>query len=100
MKVFVENVAVNTKKDGVITEVVGKMFIESDSMQFMVNVYSGLLDSKGNEKYKTLGYFPSVDYCLKFIVKQKVMQSTAETLVQLLEDFKRIESFIHTQVKV
>jgi len=96
MKVFVEDVAVNTK-DG---EVIGKMFIESDSMQFMVNVYSGLVDSKGNDRYKTLGYFPSIEHCLKFIVKQKVMASTASTLSELLAEFERINTFIHEQVKV
>lgn len=78
----------------------GSIFLESDEMQFVVKEYSGKTDKDGREIYKTLGYFGSIASAIRFLVKLKLMRSTAATLQELAEDVKRIEQCIESKLTV
>jgi len=70
------------------------LFIESDGVQFILRDYSGKVDKKGKEIYKSLGFFGSLQSALKKVVKIKIMKSNAETIQQLLSELKIIEDEI------
>jgi hypothetical protein len=80
------------------------LYIESDSMQFIIKEYTGKqTESEGGkvtENYKTHGYYPDVKSCLNKILKMKVMGSTATTLSELLEEVKGIRQYIEQMVTV
>jgi hypothetical protein len=75
-----------------------QLYIEADSMQFIIKEYSGKQTTKGKERATIHGYFPSIASALKHIVKMKVKESTATTLLELVQDIKRIEEYIHTKL--
>lgn len=72
-------------------QVEDSLFIESDGLQFILKKYSGTTDKKGTELYKALGYFSNLEAAFQKIVKIKLMESTATTIKELLEDVRRIE---------
>lgn len=80
------------------------LYIESDSMQFIIKEYSGKQTvgegGKVTENYKTHGYYPDVKSCLNKIVKMKVMDSTATTISELLEEVKGIREYIESKVTI
>lgn len=88
MKVYIED---TFNEDG---ELKGKLYLESDSMQFMLREYNGKFDKNGYELSKTLGYYTNVKSALTALIKLKVMQSTATTLTELHEDIRRIEQSV------
>lgn len=76
----------------------GNLFLESDSMQFILREYrEQRLDKHGKETQTVLnvGYFTNIVSALNHVIKMKVMQSTAQTLTELREDIQRIESDIN-----
>lgn len=93
MKVFIENVIVNGVEKG-------KLFLESDEMQFILKEYNGkvTVNAKGKEieQYKTHGYYTNVHYALKAFLKMKIMQSTATTLRELQQDIESIRRSIES----
>jgi hypothetical protein len=93
MKVFIDNVIV----DG---EVKGKLYLESDEMQFVLKEYNGkvTVNAKGKEveQYKTHGYYTNVHFALKHFLKMKIMGSTATTLRELQEDIESIRRYIES----
>ena len=94
MKIFIEDVIV----DG---EFKGKMFIESDSMQYMINIYSGKVNDKGVEAYTNKGgYHATLQQAVKVIMRMKINESTATTLSELIQDIKRIETYIESKINV
>lgn len=80
------------------------LYIESDSMQFIIKEYTGKQTvgegGKVTESYKTHGYYSDVQSCLNRIVKMKVMESTATTLSELLEEVKGIRQYIESKVTI
>ncbi|WP_371318221.1 DUF5405 family protein [Paenibacillus elgii] len=74
------------------------LYIESDSLQFIIKEYTGTKNVKGADKYITHGYFASLGQAVKHLVKMKVDQSTATTLCELVQDMKRIEEYIHSKI--
>lgn len=90
LKVFIER---TFNEDG--TER-GELYLESDSMQFILREYNGKKDAKGTELSKNVGYYSSVKSALTALIKMKVMQSTAKTLLELREDIRRIERSVCT----
>ncbi|WP_137744571.1 hypothetical protein [Robertmurraya siralis] len=76
-----------------------KLYIESDERQFVLKEYTGKLDNKGNEIYKTLGYFSKINQALKHLVKLKVMKSEATNVKELIGDVERIERKIESLIK-
>ncbi|WP_145413766.1 hypothetical protein [Paenibacillus xylanexedens] len=80
------------------------LFIESDSMQFIIKEYTGKQTvgegGKVTENYKTHGYYSDVKSCLNKIVKMKVMDSTATTLSELLEEVNGIKEYIESKVTI
>lgn len=77
-----------------------KLFIESDERQFIVKRYNGKFDDKGMEGYKPLGYFSKLTQAVKFLVKQELMKSNAETIGELLSDLERIEKRIEELIRI
>lgn len=73
------------------------LYLESDSMQFILKEYNGNEDKHGNPLYKTHGYFPNIKSALKHVMKMKIMNSTASNLIELREDIARIESMINSE---
>lgn len=82
----------------------GNLYLESDGMQFVLKDYTGKTyqDKKGKETeaYNTLGYFSTVQSAMRHLVKMKLMQSTATTLNELLQDVERIREYIESRVSV
>jgi hypothetical protein len=82
-------------------QVEDKLFIESDGMQFILKKYNGQFDKKtGNELFKSLGYFATLQQAVKFLVRKKVMESEATTVQELLHELERIEKEIETLITV
>lgn len=81
-------------------QIEGSLYIESDGMQFIIKDYTGSKDKFGKDIYKTVGYYTNLQSAIKAIIKQKVMDSTATNLKELLNDVKQIESFVEAQVLV
>ncbi|SFE42500.1 hypothetical protein SAMN04487969_102456 [Paenibacillus algorifonticola] len=91
MKVFIGE----TIADG---EVKGKLFLESDSMQFIIREYNGKVSEKGVEISKNIGYFTDIKSALNRLIRIKIMQSEATTLTGLHEDIARIEADIESKL--
>jgi hypothetical protein len=52
-----------------------KVFLESDSMQFIIRKYTGHIDEKTQkETYTNLGYFSSFKSALKHIIKMDLLE--------------------------
>lgn len=75
----------------------GQLYLESDSMQFILKEYTGNKDKHERETFKTLGFYTNIKSALNAVIKQKVMQSTAQTLTALHEEIKRIEQMISSE---
>lgn len=84
-------------------QIEGDMYLESDSFQFIVKEYTGktYTDAKGNvtEHYNTHGYFPSIESALRYVLRMKIKESTATNLQELIADLRRIEEWLHEQLK-
>lgn len=76
----------------------GNLYLESDSLQFIIKEYNGKTDKNGNALYKTHGYFNSVQNAMHHLVKMKIMQSTATTLKELIASVDDIRKFIEERV--
>jgi len=78
------------------------LYIESDERQFILKEYTGKQsfdkDGKATDLYKTHGYFPDVAGALNKVVKMKIMDSTAQTLSELLAEVKGIREYIESKV--
>jgi hypothetical protein len=88
MKVFIED---TIDENG---DIKGKLYLESDSMQFMLREYNGKVSDKGVEQSKTHGYYTDVKSALTKLIRMKVMQSNAVTLLELREDIRKIEQAV------
>lgn len=94
MKVFIDQVVVNG-------EIKGDLYIESDSMQYMINLHTGArTDDKGKvtDVYTNKGYYGTLAQAVKGIVKMKIAESQATTLSQLIADIAYIESYIDSKI--
>lgn len=97
MKVLIEE-STRQGKDGY--ENVYYLYLESDGMQFILREYNGNLDKNGNGVYKTIGYYSSVAGAINALVKMKLMDSTAETLGELLNEVQGIREYIESKIAV
>ena len=81
-------------------QIENNLYLESDSMQFIVKEYYRKKNKDGEETddigEKTHGYFPNVEFALKHYLKMKIMESTATTLGELLGDIRRIREYIES----
>lgn len=82
-------------------QIEGNLYLESDSMQFIIKDYTGAVNvdkktGKETETYNTLGYFSSIESACKFLIKMKLMQSSAANLQELLQDFNRINQWVRS----
>ncbi|ANY71679.1 hypothetical protein BBD41_03265 [Paenibacillus ihbetae] len=80
------------------------LYLESDGQQFIIKEYTGKQSvsegGKTTDIYKTIGYFPTIRSALNKLVKMKVMDSTAQTLGQLLQEVEGIRQYIESKVTV
>lgn len=76
-----------------------QLFIESDTMQFIIKKYTGKFDKEGNGTYKVLGYFSSIKSALKHLVKVKLLESDVTTVKELIVKMEEIEKEIEALVK-
>ena len=74
------------------------LYLESDGMQFIIKEYTGKKDNLGRDLYKVYGYFSGVDHAVKHLIKMKVMQSTAQTLSEIVQDIERIGEYIESKL--
>jgi polyhydroxyalkanoate synthesis regulator protein len=72
-----------------------KVFLESDSMQFIIRKYTGRIDEKTQqETYTNLGYFSNFKSALKHIVKMDLLESDLESFVDVQDRLNAIEKKI------
>jgi hypothetical protein len=71
-----------------------KVFLESDSMQFIIRKYTGRIDDKGNETAVNLGYFSSFKSALKHIIKMDLLNCDAKELYDISDELITIEKKI------
>lgn len=81
----------------------GDLYLESDTMQFIIKEYTGAVSvdkktGKETEIYNTHGYFTSIESACKYLVKMKLMQSTAGNLTEFLQDFRTLDQWIRAQL--
>lgn len=81
-------------------QIEGNRWVESDERQFILKEYTGKKDKHGTQLYKTHGYFPSVKSALEHFVKLKVMDSTATTLSELLQEVRSIRAYLESQISI
>lgn len=89
MKVFIDDL------QGADGELKGKIFIESDSMQYQVVLYR--TTKEGNEWADKQGYYQTLTQAVKAVIRMKVHESTATTLSELVTDIRRIEEFVKSK---
>lgn len=82
-------------------QIEGNLYLESDPMQFIIKEYTGNVSKDKNtgketELYNTHGYFTSIDSAIRYLVKLKLKESKASDLRELLEDFNRLDKWIHS----
>lgn len=74
------------------------LYLESDGMSFILREYTGKTNNKGEEMFKTIGYFGRVEAALQHILKMKVMESTATDLKTLIEDVRASQQHIKSKI--
>jgi len=75
------------------------LYLESDSLQFIIKEYTGNVDKQGRELYKVHGYFSTTNSAIKHLLKMKVMASTQLTLEKLLIELERVERSILSAIR-
>ena len=86
-------------------QIEGSLYLESDGMQFILKEYTGKQSvnkktGDSTDLYKTHGYFPTVKSAFEKVVKMKIMDSTATTIGELLEELENIRQYIESKVTV
>lgn len=81
-------------------QIEGNYYLESDERQFVIKEYTGKVDEKGVELFKTHGYYTKLNSCLKRYLTLKIKESTATNLTELREEIKRIEKYIEQVMPV
>lgn len=93
MKLFIEDYTVDGEEKG-------KLYLESDPMQYMLKLYNGKTDDKGNELSKTLGYFKTLEGASNHLLRMKIHESTAETLGELVSGLEDIRTYIRSKLEI
>ena len=83
-------------------EETGQLYLESDSMQFILRQYWIGKDKDGapKESSKTLGYYPSISSVLNHAFKMRIMESQATTIAELKKDFDELSEWFKEQFDV
>ncbi|GEM_PF-1734990 len=77
------------------------IYLESDGTAFSIREYTGKNFNKdGKEIPKVHGNYSTVKSAMNGLIKKKVMETTATTLKELVEDLERIEKFIVSKLNV
>jgi hypothetical protein len=82
----------------------GNLYLESDSMQFILKEYTGAISvdkntGKETEVCNNVGYFTSVTSVFNHILKRKLKETDATTMKELLEAVKQIRENIDKQLE-
>jgi hypothetical protein len=83
----------------------GKIYLESDTMQFILKEYTGAISidkktGKETEVCNNIGYFTTIQSALLRLLKMKLADSTATNLVEMIADIKRIEEGIKAKFEI
>ena len=81
-------------------EVKGKLYLESDPMQFIIKEYTGKVTEKGAELYNTFGFYGSLEGAVKGLIKFRLLNSTAATLEELIQDVRSLKAEIEKAIAV
>lgn len=80
-------------------EVKGRVYLESDTMQFIIKEYTGKTrkekDGSETELFNTLGYVTDPEAAMRFMLKLKIKESTAADLKALLSEIREIKAWLH-----
>lgn len=79
-------------------EAKGKLYIESDSMQFIVKEETKSKD--GRDYSINHDFFSHLSQAAQFVVKMNIMQSTAKDLQELLRELRTIKSDIEAKIAI
>ncbi|MFC5528421.1 hypothetical protein [Cohnella yongneupensis] len=74
----------------------GNLYLESDERQFVLKEYTGGTNKDGNELYKTIAYLTDIQHAFRYILRQKIKETTASNVKELIADLQRIESWLHS----
>lgn len=77
----------------------GQLYLESDSMQFILREYwiGTNKDGEPKESSKTLGYYPSIASVLTHAFKMRIMESQANDLAELVKDYQELSAWFRDQ---
>jgi uncharacterized protein Yka (UPF0111/DUF47 family) len=77
-----------------------KVYLESDSMQFIIRKYTGHIDEKTQkETYNNLGYFSNFKSALKHIIKMDLLESLKlHDIDDLIKQINEIEKKIDNAI--
>lgn len=82
-------------------QIEGNLYLESDERQFVLKEYTGRVskDKKTEvetEIVNTVAYITSVEHAFRYLLKQKIKESTATNVRELIADLRRIENWLHS----
>jgi hypothetical protein len=89
--------------DRMKVQIEGNLYLESDGLEFTIKKYGNpYTNNKGEliEPSTTSGHFSNVHSAIKYLVKMKIMESTATDLKGLLESVEGIREYIEERVRV
>ncbi|WEK53283.1 MAG: hypothetical protein P0Y55_11865 [Candidatus Cohnella colombiensis] len=78
-------------------QIEGNLYLESDSFQFILKEYGVVKEGKnaGEETVSTIAYLTSIEHAFRYLLKQKIKESTATNVRELIADLRRIEKWLH-----
>ena len=79
-----------------------KMSIVSDSNQYILRQYKGMVnDKEGNEKesFEAIGYFPTMRGALNDYIENSIRESNCTTIKELIELNSKLEAKIDNLIK-
>ena len=80
--------------DRLKVQIEDNLYIEGDHQNIEVRKYTGKKDNKGNDLYKTLGYFPNVERALEKVYDSKLAETKATNLEELLDEVKSTKQWL------
>ena len=79
---------------------IGELVIESDDRNFTVKTERPSAINKSGKTRKIHGQYFTLAEAVKCLARLKVMDSTAQTISELVQDLKRIEAYIHDKIEI
>ena len=71
------------------------LYIEGDHQNIEIRKYTGKKDNKGNDLYKTLGYFPTVEKAVEKVYHNKLAESKTSIFEEFLDEVKDVRRWLN-----